>query len=96
MRAELTRFAHTIAHRVGRTLERQGRLARDAERSALSGDAVDAEPMAQLLGHAITVGCRGNGGAHEFAGTRNLVNLLLAHCGTGRLSFLYLKRPALA
>ena len=54
MRAELTRLAHTIAHRVGRTLERAGRLERDAERSALSGDVVDAEPMAQLLGHAIT------------------------------------------
>ena len=40
------------------------------------------------------VGCRGNGGAHEFAGTRNLVNLLLAHCGTARLSFLYLSIPA--
>ena len=54
LRAELRRRAHSIAHRVGRTLERQGRLERDAERRARSGEAVDAEPMAQLLGHAIT------------------------------------------
>jgi hypothetical protein len=35
---ELTQLAHTIAHRVGRFLERQGLLERDAENSYLSGD----------------------------------------------------------
>ena len=32
--AELTNLTHTIAHRVGRFLERQGLLERDAENSA--------------------------------------------------------------
>jgi hypothetical protein len=48
--AELT---HTIAHRVGRYLERQGLLQRDAENSYLSTDAVPEDPMNQLLGHSI-------------------------------------------
>jgi hypothetical protein len=34
---ELTQLAHTIAHRVGRYLERQGWLERDAENSYLAG-----------------------------------------------------------
>ena len=51
---ELTQLAHTIAHRVGRYLERQGLLERDAENSYLSGDAVDDDPMSQLCGHSIT------------------------------------------
>ena len=51
---ELTQLAHTIAHRVGRFLERQGVLERDAENSYLTGDAVDDAPMAQLLGSSIT------------------------------------------
>jgi len=51
---ELTHLAHTIAQRVGRFLERQGLLERDAENSYLAGDAVDEDPMAQLLGHSIT------------------------------------------
>jgi len=51
--AELTQLAHTIAHRVGRYLERQGLLERDAENSYLAGDAVDDGPMNQLLGHSI-------------------------------------------
>ncbi len=51
---ELTRLAHTIAHRVGRFLERQGLLERDAESSYLASDAVDDDPMNQLLGHSIT------------------------------------------
>ena len=42
---ELTQLAHTIAHRVGRYLERQGILERDAENSYLAGDAVDDDPM---------------------------------------------------
>jgi hypothetical protein len=51
--AELTELTHTIAHRVGRFLERQGLLERDAENSYLSGDAVEAGPLDQLLGHSI-------------------------------------------
>jgi len=41
-------------HRVGRFLERQGLLERDAESSCLASDAVDDDPMNQLLGHSIT------------------------------------------
>jgi hypothetical protein len=37
---ELTQLSHTIAHRVGRFLERQGLLERDAENSYLSGGVV--------------------------------------------------------
>jgi hypothetical protein len=52
--AELTQLAHTIAHRVGCFLERQGLLERDAENSYLAPDAVDEDPMNPLLGHSIT------------------------------------------
>ncbi|MFA5679700.1 MAG: IS91 family transposase, partial [Pseudomonas sp.] len=52
--AELTRLAHTIAHRVGRFLERQGLLERDAENSYLASDSVEDDPMTPLLGHSIT------------------------------------------
>ena len=52
--AELTHFAHTIARRVGRFLERQGLLERDATSSYLAGEAVEANPMDQLLGASIT------------------------------------------
>ncbi len=41
---ELTQLAHTIAHRVGRFLERQGLLERDAENSYLAGDTGDDAP----------------------------------------------------
>jgi len=51
---ELTQLAHTIAHRVGRYLERQGLLERAVESSYLAGDAVDDDPMSQLCGHSIT------------------------------------------
>ncbi len=51
---ELTQLAHKIARRVGRFLERQGLLQRDEENSYLAGDAVDADPMDQLLGASIT------------------------------------------
>ena len=67
---ELTQLAHTIARRVGRFLERQGLLERDvddcmdagdrathgavAENSYLALDAVDEDPLNQLLGHSIT------------------------------------------
>ena len=50
---ELTQLAHTIAHRVGRFLERQSLLERDAENSYLASDAVDADLMNPLLGHSI-------------------------------------------
>ncbi|MFT5102305.1 MAG: hypothetical protein ACI9HY_004442 [Planctomycetaceae bacterium] len=52
--AELTQMAHTIAHRVGRFLERQGLLERDAQNSYLTGDETDDDPMTQLLGSSIT------------------------------------------
>lgn len=51
---ELTQLAHTIAHRVGRFLERQGLLQRDIENSYLALDPVDDEAMNSLLGHSIT------------------------------------------
>jgi len=51
---ELTQLAHTIAHRVGRFLERQGLLERDAENSYLASDAVDDVPMTPLVGLSIT------------------------------------------
>jgi len=51
---ELTRLAQTLARRIGRFLERQGLLERDAENSYLAGDAVEAGPMDQLLGSSIT------------------------------------------
>lgn len=50
---ELNRLSHTIAHRIGRFLGRQGLLERDAENSYLAGDAVDDDPMTPLLGHSI-------------------------------------------
>lgn len=52
--AELSQLAHALARRVGRYLERQGLLERNAENSYLTGDADDADPMAHLLGHSIT------------------------------------------
>lgn len=51
---ELTTLTHPIAHRVGRFLERQGLLERDAENSYLAGDTLDEGPLAQLLGCSIT------------------------------------------
>ena len=51
---ELTQLSQTIASRVGRFLERQGLLERDEENSYLAGDALEAGPMDQLRGHAIT------------------------------------------
>mgnify|MGYP003572279438 FL=1 len=51
---ELTQLAQTIARRVGRYLERQGLLERDAENSYLTTDAIPEDPMNQLLGHSIT------------------------------------------
>jgi hypothetical protein len=52
--AELTRLTQTPARRIGRHLERQGLLERDAENSYLAGDGLQAGPMEQLLGSSIT------------------------------------------
>jgi ribosomal protein S27E len=54
---ELTKLTHTIAHRLGRYLERQGLLERDTGDSYLTAQAVDApgdDPSHHLLGHSIT------------------------------------------
>ena len=74
--AELTNLTHTIAHRVGRFLERQGLLERDAENSYLAGDAVEGAPLDQLLGHSITY--RIAVGPH--AGRKVFTLQTLAHC----------------
>jgi hypothetical protein len=52
--AELAQLAHTIAHRVGRFLERRGLLERDVENGYLAGGIVDDDPLNQLLGPSIT------------------------------------------
>ena len=52
--AELTRLTQTLALRIGRYLEGQGLLERDAENSYLAGDYLESGPMAQLLGSSIT------------------------------------------
>ncbi|MFT5115345.1 MAG: hypothetical protein ACI8P9_004693 [Parasphingorhabdus sp.] len=44
----------TIAHRVGRFLEQQGLLERDAENIYLTCEETDDDPMTQLLGSSIT------------------------------------------
>lgn len=54
LNAELTELADTIARRVGRYLERQGLVERDAENSWLAGDDLDGDPMSNVLGHSIT------------------------------------------
>jgi len=54
---ELIQLTHTIAHRVGRYLERRGLLVRDTDQSYLTADAVDTDietPMNYLLGSSIT------------------------------------------
>jgi len=56
-RAELTRLTHTIAQRVGRYLERQGLMERDAGDISLTQEAVDAsdeDPTYELLGSSIS------------------------------------------
>ena len=52
--AELSALAGRIASPVGRFLERQGLLERDAENPCLSELALDGEPMQALLAHSIT------------------------------------------
>ena len=51
--AELIQLVHTIAHRVGRFLERQGLLERDAENRYRVGEGAETGPMDQLLGPSI-------------------------------------------
>ena len=43
-----------VAERVGRFLQRQGLLERDAQISYLTSDGLEAGPMDQLIGHSIT------------------------------------------
>jgi hypothetical protein len=52
--AELSHLTQALALRIGRYLERQGLLERDAENSYLAGDALEAGPMEQLVGSSIT------------------------------------------
>lgn len=52
--AQLAQLVHSIAQRIGRRLERQGLLERDIENSYLAADAVDEDPLNQLLCHSIT------------------------------------------
>jgi hypothetical protein len=47
---ELAHLTQTLARCVGRYLERQGLLERDAENSYLAGDGLEARPQDQLLG----------------------------------------------
>jgi len=54
---ELTKLTHTIAHRVGHYLERQGLLEHDSGDRYLTAQAADApddDPSHHLLGHSIT------------------------------------------
>jgi hypothetical protein len=51
--AELAGLTQTLARRVGRFLERQGLLERDAENSYLAGDMLEAGPMEQFLGSSM-------------------------------------------
>ena len=54
---QLTQLTHTIARRVGRYLERQGLLVRDAGNRYLTAEGADADneaPMNHLLGSSIT------------------------------------------
>ena len=56
-RDELTQLTHTIAHRVGRYLERRGLLERDTGNSYLTAQAMDTpddDPSHHLLGLSIT------------------------------------------
>jgi hypothetical protein len=51
---ELNRLTHTLAHRIGHYLERQGLLERGVENSYLAGDELESGPMAQLQSASIT------------------------------------------
>lgn len=47
-------FGSELARRIGRYLERQGLLERDAENSYLAGDALEVGAMEQLMGSSIS------------------------------------------
>ena len=51
---ELTQLVHTITHRVGRYLKRQGWVERDAENDYLALDTTDEDPLSVLQGHSIS------------------------------------------
>ncbi len=56
-RDELTQLTHTIAHRIGRYLERKGLLERDTGNSYLTAQAMETpndDPSHHLLSHSIT------------------------------------------
>ena len=50
---EPAHLTQTLARRIGRYLERQGLLERDAEDSYRAGDGLEAGPLDQLLGSSI-------------------------------------------
>ncbi len=52
--AELLQLSQTLAQRIGRYLEREGLLERDAENAYLTGDEAGADMMEQLFGSSIT------------------------------------------
>jgi hypothetical protein len=52
-RAELAELTQTLERHIGRYLERQGLLERDAENSYLADDDLEAGPMEQLLGSSM-------------------------------------------
>jgi len=52
--AELTRLTQTLALRIGRYLECQGWLTRDAENGYLTAEGFEAGPMDAILGSSIT------------------------------------------
>ena len=54
--AELTELAQPIAQRIGRYLQRQGLLKRDAKNSYLAGELIDEGQMDPLWGYSIA--CR--------------------------------------
>jgi hypothetical protein len=51
---ELQALVERVAERIGRALERQGLLARDAEESYLDLDPEAGGPLDDLIGHSIT------------------------------------------
>ena len=50
---ELFHLTQFLARRIGRYLERQGLLERDAENSYLAGNGLESGPLDQLLGSSI-------------------------------------------
>jgi hypothetical protein len=51
---ELQRLVHTIAERIGRSLERAGLITRDIENAYLAFDPSEEAPIHALIGHSIT------------------------------------------